>query len=75
MLLPLTRENKQIFNLDSLPYGTDPTKVVFTASTKNSGVVFVKSLTSDSVSYYSSDSIDFTKTENHRGLQFFREGV
>jgi hypothetical protein len=57
----IDQENKQIFNLDSLPYGTDPTKVVFTASTKNSGVVFVKSLTSDSVSYYSSDSIDFTK--------------
>lgn len=51
----------QIYNNDSLPYGCDMEAVLATISTKNSGYVYLKSLTSDSLSYYSSsDSIDFT---------------
>lgn len=51
-----------IYNVDSLPYGADPTKVVCTISTKNSGSVVIKSMTSDSLLYYySTDSVDFSQ--------------
>ncbi len=51
-----------IYNVDSLPYGTDPKKVLCTISTKNSGTVVIKSMTSDSLGYYSStDSVDFSQ--------------
>ena len=51
----------EIYNPDSLPYGTDAEHVICTISAKNSGTVLIKSLTSDSLSYYSSsDSLDFT---------------
>lgn len=51
-----------IYNPDSLPYGVDPTKVLCTITSKASGTVTLKSLTSDSLSYYSStDSIDFSQ--------------
>ena len=51
-----------IYNVDSLPYGTDASKVVCTISTKNSGSVVIKSMTSDSLDYYySTDSVDFSQ--------------
>lgn len=52
----------EIYNKDSLPEGTDVAHVVVTTlSTKNSGVVLIKSATSDSLAYYStSDSINFS---------------
>ncbi|SFF86294.1 DUF6242 domain-containing protein [Prevotella sp. KH2C16] len=51
-----------IYNLDSLPRGINAAKVLVTAVAKNGGVVAIKSLTSDSLSYYSSsDSIDFSQ--------------
>ena len=51
----------EIYNPDSLPYGTDAQHVICTINSKNNGVVLVKSMTSDSLSYYnSSDSLDFT---------------
>lgn len=53
---------RQIYNTDSLPAGTDISKVVCTVTSKNSGVVLVKRMESDTIDYYSSsDSIDFTK--------------
>lgn len=50
-----------IYNTDSLPYGCDVSAVLATISSKNGGYVYIKSMTSDSLSYYSSsDSIDFS---------------
>ncbi len=50
-----------IYNPDSLPVGTDASKVVCTISTKNAGTVLIKHENSDSVMYYTStDSIDFS---------------
>lgn len=51
----------EIYNNDSLPEGTDSTKVLLNVSTRNGGYVYVKSTTSDSIFYHNStDSIDFT---------------
>ena len=51
----------EIYNPDSLPFGTDAAHVLCTISSKNSGRVVVKSLTSDSLLYYnSSDSLDYS---------------
>lgn len=59
--------NRKIYNLDSLPYGTDVSKVLATISTKNSGRVFIKSMVSDTLWVYSSsDSIDFSKPREIR---------
>ncbi len=53
--------NGLIWNTDSLPIEVDASKVLCTVVSRNSGPVGVKSLTSDSVSAYSStDSLDFT---------------
>ena len=54
--------NKRVYNLDSLPYGVNQKKIVGTFSTRNGGVVALKSLTSDSTTYYKNgqDSVDFT---------------
>src|SRR5574344_655331 len=52
----------KIYNTDSLRVYTDASKVICSISTKNSGNVAVKSMTSDSLTWYTStDSIDFTK--------------
>lgn len=57
-----------IYNRDALPVGTDVEHVVLsTVSTKNSGVVVLKSLISDSLQYITTtDSIDFTKPRTLR---------
>ena len=53
--------NHQIYNPDSLPYGTNVKKVLCTITSKNSGVVTLKSMISDSLFYYNSkDSVDFS---------------
>lgn len=56
---------KEIYNIDSLPLGIDVSKVLVSATSKNSGLIVVnlktKDLTADSlVSVTSSDSLDFT---------------
>ena len=49
----------QIYNPDSLPCGVDAKKLLVTAS--GGAAIFIKSMTSDSVSYLStSDSLDFS---------------
>jgi hypothetical protein len=55
--------NHRIFNTDSLLTGTDMKHIICTATTVNNGVVYIKSLTSDSLRYFSSgsDSIDFSQ--------------
>ncbi len=52
---------REIYNVDSLPEGTDSTKILLTFGTRNGGIVYIKSATSDSLFYLNStDSIDFT---------------
>ena len=55
--------NDTIYNADSLLIGTDLAHVICKVTTKNGGGVFLKSLTSDSLSYFNSgsDSVDFTQ--------------
>ena len=55
--------NHKIYNTDSLPIGTDAKHVLCTVTTRNNAVVYVKSLTSDTLTYFRSgqDSIDFTQ--------------
>ncbi len=54
--------NCEIYNPDSLPCGVDASKVICSISSSNSGTVLVKSMTSDSLAYFSSaDSMDYTK--------------
>lgn len=58
----IDQEKNLIYNPDSLPYGTDPEKVVCSISSYNSASVSIKSLTSDTLTTFSSsDSIDFTE--------------
>lgn len=53
--------NREIYNTDSLPAETDATKIVLTIGTKNGGLVYFKSATSDSITYHNAtDSVDFT---------------
>lgn len=52
---------RQIYNTDSLPYGTDAKHVLATITAVNNGIILVKNVDSDSLRYYSStDSIDFS---------------
>lgn len=53
----------EIYNLDSLPVGTDKSRVVCTITTRNNGVaVFESPTNSDSLTYYySTDSIDYSQ--------------
>lgn len=51
-----------IYNIDSLPQGTDASKVLVTINTRNSGIAFLKSLISDSVTVINAtDSLDFSQ--------------
>ena len=64
----------EIYNVDSLPYGTDARKVLCTISAKNGGTVVYKSLTSDTLHYYTTkDSVDFSKPREFR--VYNREGA
>ena len=57
----------KIYNVDSLPMGTDVAHVVCNVGSKNAGRVVIKSLISDTLRLYSSaDSIDFTKEREFR---------
>ena len=62
--------NHRISNVDSLLTGTDIEHVICNVTTKNNGIVVVKSLTSDSLVYLNSgnDSIDFSKPRTFRVL-------
>ena len=57
----------RIYNVDSLPKGTDVAHVVCNVSSKNGGTVVIKSLISDTLRIYSSsDSIDFSSQREFR---------
>ncbi len=50
-----------IYNVDSLPVGSDVKHIVSTLSTGNNGIAVIKDIDSDTLRYYSSlDSIDFS---------------
>lgn len=58
---------REIYNPDSLPVGTDVAHVICNVGTKNSGIVTIKNVDSDTLNYYSSaDSIDFTQPRDFR---------
>lgn len=51
----------EIFNADSLPYGTNPKNLLCDYTAKNNGMVGIENLVGDSVAYLSTtDSIDFS---------------
>jgi len=58
----------RIFNVDSLLKGTDLSRVICNVATVNNGIVYVKSLTSDTLVYFmtGTDSIDFTQPRQFR---------
>lgn len=59
--------NKQIYNTTSLPEECDLTKVLVTITAQNNATVVIKSLTSDSLFYYSyTDSLDFSQPREVR---------
>ncbi len=63
-----------IYNPDSLPYGTDAAHVLVFIGTKNGGGIALKSLTSDSLSYFSDkDSIDFTSPRVFRVFSYSQQ--
>ena len=52
----------RIFNPDSLPMGTDVSRVLVSMSAYNNGTILIKDVASDTLRFYNStDSIDFTK--------------
>ncbi|MCQ2221473.1 MAG: DUF6242 domain-containing protein [Prevotella sp.] len=57
----IDQQKREVYNVDSLPAGTDLAHVLMTVNTKNSGIPVLKSLTSDSIFTISNaDSIDFS---------------
>lgn len=60
----------EIYNPDSLPTGTDTTRVICSVTSKNSGLVVINYTNAegaDSLAYYSSsDSVDFSKVRDFR---------
>lgn len=52
----------EIYNTDSLPYGTDVAHVICNVSSMNYATIAIKNIASDTLKYYSNkDSIDFTQ--------------
>lgn len=59
--------NHHIFNVDSLPVGTDVTKVLCNVSALNNGGVYVEDLEEkDVLLFYAVDSVDFTVPRTFR---------
>ena len=54
--------NHRIFNADSLPQGTDVSKVLCSVTALNNGGVFVEDLKEEGSLLFVSDSIDFSVT-------------
>ncbi len=58
----IDQQKGEIFNPDSLPYGTDAAHLLCTITTKNSGTVIIKDNDSDTQKYFNSnDSLDLSK--------------
>ena len=61
--LNIDQLNHKIYSADSLLPNTDISRVVCSVTTANNGIVYVKSMISDTLTYFTSgsDSIDFTQ--------------
>lgn len=52
----------EIYNVDSLPYNIDASKILVTCTTKNNGIAALRSIEKpDSMVYLAADTIDFTQ--------------
>lgn len=59
--------NGLIYNVDSLPIGTDATKLLVSFDTKNNGVAYIENATGDSLkALLTTDSIDFSSPRRLR---------
>lgn len=66
----------RIFNPDSLPMGTDVSRVLVSMSAYNNGTILIKDVASDTLRYYdSTDSIDFTTPRTVSVLSHDGEGT
>ena len=59
-LFTIDQEKGLIYNVDSLPKGVMTDKCIPTIGTKNSSFAYLKSISSDSLSYIGTDSLDFS---------------
>ena len=59
----------EIYNPDSLPYGTDAKHVICTITSKNSGVIALKSMTSDSMSATEPRNIGFFRIGKRSAIE------
>lgn len=58
----IDQANGLIFNADSLPLGTDATKLLCSYSSKNNGLVYIENINRDSIKTLSTtDSLDFSQ--------------
>lgn len=63
--------DRVIYNPDSLPYGIDATKVLCTVTAKTNGIVTIKNLDNDSLSYVTEeDSLDFSQPRTLRVVSY-----
>ena len=61
-VMTIDQLNHEIYNRDSLPYGTDVKHVVCSLTTRNNAVPYFKSLVSDTLwLYHATDSMDFSQ--------------
>ncbi len=60
-----------IYNPDSLPYGIDASKVLCTVTAKSNGIVTIKNVDNDSLSYVTEeDSLDFSQPRTLRVVSY-----
>lgn len=65
--LTIDQLKHEVYNVDSLPAGTDTRKTLCTVASKNSGIIVVKKIDNDSLDYYSSsDSLDMSVPRQFR---------
>ena len=58
----IDQQRGEIYNVDSLPYGADPTTLLCECYTKNNAMVFIESASRDSMrTLQSTDSTDFSR--------------
>lgn len=63
----IDQQSGLVYNVDSLPEGTDTRACLPTITAKNGGYIYIKNLENDSLRYYSSvDSIDFRQPRTIR---------
>lgn len=61
--ISIDQKTRTIFNADSLPYGTDPAKILLSVSTKNSASAYLVKGDTAYTFIQSTDTIDFTNQQ------------